>query len=60
MAKNLKTREASTFARNPEILTLAPSAAKDAVRHNLAIPLQVYGYGDVTVDLRFDGQAQAK
>ena len=29
---------------------------KDAIRQNLAIPLQVAGYGDVTVTVRFDGE----
>lgn len=48
--------KASTFARNPEIIALARSAAKEAIRQNLAIPMQVAGYGDVTVDVRFDGQ----
>ncbi len=50
-------RKASTFARNPQILALARDAAKAAVRQNLAIPMQVAGYGDVTVEVRFDGQA---
>ncbi|MEO1921145.1 MAG: hypothetical protein COW16_12385 [Sphingomonadales bacterium CG12_big_fil_rev_8_21_14_0_65_65_10] len=50
-------RKASTFARNPEILALARNAAKQAVRQNLAIPMQVAGYGDVTVDVRFDGDS---
>ncbi|MEO6388338.1 MAG: DUF4230 domain-containing protein [Croceibacterium sp.] len=49
-------RKASTFAQNPEILRLARNAAKDAIRQNLAIPLQVAGYGDVTVNVRFDGE----
>ncbi|MFN2099853.1 DUF4230 domain-containing protein [Altererythrobacter sp. MF3-039] len=49
-------RKAAEFAKNPEVLTLARQAAKDAVRQNLAIPLQVAGYGDVTVDVRFDGE----
>ena len=50
-------RKAAQFAKNPEILGLARNAAKEAVRQNLAIPLQVAGYGDVTVDVRFAGQA---
>merc|ERR1712173_155471 len=49
-------RKASAFAKNPEILALARQAAKDAVRQNLAIPLQIAGYGDVTVAVRFDGE----
>jgi hypothetical protein len=47
---------ARTFARNPEILALARGAARQAVRQNLAIPLQVAGYGNVTVNVRFDGE----
>lgn len=50
-------RKASAFARNPQILALARTAAKEAVRQNLAIPMQVAGYGDVSVEVRFDGQA---
>ena len=49
-------RRAVTFAQNPEILALARQGAKDAVRQNLAIPMQVAGYGDVTVRVRFDGE----
>ncbi|MBD3730673.1 MAG: DUF4230 domain-containing protein [Sphingomonadales bacterium] len=49
-------RKAATFAQNPEILALARQAARDAIRQNLAIPLQVAGYGDVTVNVRFDGE----
>ena len=50
-------RKAAAFAKNPEVLALARQAAKDAVRQNLAIPLQIAGYGDVTVAVRFDGEA---
>jgi hypothetical protein len=35
---------------------LARSAAKDAIRQNLAIPLEVAGFGEVTVNVRFDGE----
>lgn len=51
-------KKAATFAKNPEVLTLARTAAKDAIRQNLAIPLQVAGYGDVTVNVRFDGEKE--
>ena len=51
-------RKAAAFAKNPEVLALARQAAKDAVRQNLTIPLQMAGYGDVTVDVRFDGEPQ--
>jgi len=49
-------RNAITFAQNPEVLNLARGAAKDAIRQNLAIPLQVAGYGDVRVNVRFEGE----
>ncbi len=49
-------RKASAFAKNPEILTLARQAAREAVRQNLTIPLQVAGYGDVMVDVRFEDE----
>ena len=51
-------RKAAEFAKNPEVLALARQAAKDAVRQNLAIPLAVAGYGNVTVNVRFDGEKQ--
>lgn len=47
---------AASFARNPQILSLARKAAGEAIRQNLAIPLEVAGYGDVTVNVRFEGQ----
>ena len=51
-------RKAAEFAKNPEVLALARQAAKDAARQNLAIPLEVAGYGNVTVNVRFDGEKQ--
>ncbi len=42
-------------AANPVLLGLARSAAKDAIRQNLAIPLQVAGFGDVKVSVPIDG-----
>ncbi len=51
-------RAASEQAAQPVLMTLARSAAKDAVRQNLAIPLQVAGYGDVTVAVAFDGEKE--
>jgi Protein of unknown function (DUF4230) len=55
----LAERQAAEQARNPVLLDLAKSAAKDAVRQNLEIPLQVAGYKDVTVTVRFDGEPAA-
>ncbi|TMM47362.1 DUF4230 domain-containing protein [Qipengyuania marisflavi] len=49
-------RKATAFAKNPQVMALARSAAKAAIRQNLTIPLQVAGYGDVTVNVRFDGE----
>lgn len=49
----LAERRAREFAQNPEVMTLARSAARDAVRQNLAIPLQVAGFGEVDVRVRF-------
>lgn len=50
-------RKASEFAKNPEILALARQSAREAVRQNLAIPMEIAGYGDVTVDVRFEGES---
>jgi len=52
----LAEQQATTNAANPVLMNLARAAAKDAIRQNLAIPLQVAGYGDVTVRVRFDGE----
>ena len=49
----MQAREA---ASNPVLMDLARNAAKDAIRQNLAIPLQAAGYGNVTVVVRFDGE----
>lgn len=46
-------RKALAFARNHQVMGLARNAAKDAIRQNLTIPLQVAGYGDVAVNVRF-------
>lgn len=50
---------AASFAKNPQILAMARKAARQAIRQNLAIPLEVAGYGDVTVNVRFAGQGPA-
>ena len=52
----LAAQQATKAAANPVLMGLARGAAKDAIRQNLAIPLQVAGYGDVTVRVRFDGE----
>ena len=53
----LAERQAQAQAANPVLMGLARTAAKDAIRQNLAIPLEVAGFGDVTVNVRFDGEA---
>ncbi|MCW1382291.1 DUF4230 domain-containing protein [Novosphingobium sp. KCTC 2891] len=52
----LAERLAVEQAANPVLMSLARGAAKDAIRQNLAIPLQVAGYGDVKVVVSFDGE----
>ncbi|MGB3377622.1 MAG: DUF4230 domain-containing protein [Allopontixanthobacter sediminis] len=52
----LAEQQAVKQAVNPVLMEIARGAAKDAIRQNLAIPLQVAGYGDVTVNVRFDGE----
>ena len=53
----LAEQQAAQQAANPVLLDLAKGAARDAIRQNLAIPLEVAGYGAVTVSVRFDGEA---
>jgi len=53
----LAERQAQEQAANPVLMGLARSAAKDAIRQNLAIPLEVAGFGEVTVNVAFDGEA---
>ncbi|HUQ14198.1 MAG TPA: DUF4230 domain-containing protein [Novosphingobium sp.] len=52
----LAEQQATKNAANPVLMNLARAAAKDAIRQNLAIPMQVAGFGDVTVRVRFDGE----
>lgn len=54
----LAERLAREQAANPVLMGLARSAAKDAVRQNLAIPLQVAGFGTVTVTVSIDGETK--
>ncbi|VWX54828.1 DUF4230 domain-containing protein [Novosphingobium sp. 9U] len=56
----LAEQQATQQASNPVLMNLARSAAKDAIRQNLAIPLQVAGFGDVTVNAHFEGEAPPK
>ena len=54
----LAEQQAVQQAANPVLMDLARSAAREAISQNLSIPLQVAGYGDVKVNVRFDGEAQ--
>jgi hypothetical protein len=53
----LAEQQAVEQAANPVLMGLARTAAKEAIRQNLAIPLEVAGFGEVTVNVRFDGEA---
>lgn len=55
----LAERQAVEQATNPVLMNLARQAAVTAVRQNLAIPLEVAGFGEVTVNVRFDGEPMA-
>jgi Protein of unknown function (DUF4230) len=50
--------QAAEQAANPVLMNLARAAAKDAVRQNIAIPLEVAGFGDISVTVRFDGEKE--
>lgn len=52
LAEQVAVRQAA----NPVLMDLARAAARSAVSQNIAIPLQVAGYGDVKVTVRFDGE----
>ncbi len=52
----LAEQQAMAQAANPVLMGLARSAAKDAIRQNLAIPLQVAGFGDVKLSVSIDGE----
>lgn len=52
-------RKAATFAKNPQVLAMARQAAKEAIRQNLAIPLQVAGHEDAKISVRFEGERPA-
>lgn len=54
----LAQQQAVAQARNPVLLDLARSAARQAVAQNLSIPLHVAGYDQVEVTVRFDGEKE--
>lgn len=50
----LAEQQAMEGAANPTLMTLARDAGRSAVAQNLAIPLQVAGFGDVKVVVTYD------
>jgi hypothetical protein len=52
----LAEQQARQQAANPVLVNLARTAAREAIRQNLSIPLEVAGYGKVNVEVRFDGE----
>lgn len=52
----LAEQQAMEAAANPVLMKLAQEAGRTAVRQNLAIPLHVAGFGDVKVNVRYDGE----
>jgi hypothetical protein len=56
----LAEQQAQQQAANPVLMDLARQAARTAVTQNLAIPLQVAGFGNVEVTVRFDGERAAQ
>lgn len=53
-------KQAVQQAANPVLLDLARSSARDTIRQNLTIPLEIAGYENVTVIVRFDGEKEAR
>jgi hypothetical protein len=53
----LAEQQAVRQAANPVLMDLARAAARQAIGQNLAIPLRVAGYGEVKVEVHFDGEA---
>nr|WP_221773803.1 DUF4230 domain-containing protein [Novosphingobium piscinae] len=52
----LAETQAARGAANPALMTLARTAAREALRQNLTVPLQVAGYRAATITVRFDGE----
>lgn len=43
-------------ALNPQLVALARSAAREAMLHNVTLPMRAAGYDQLTVDIRFAGE----
>ncbi len=56
----LAEEQAMHQAASPVLMKLARDAGRTAVTQNLAIPLQVAGFGDVEVTVRYDDDPPAK
>lgn len=53
-------RIAAEQARNPDLLQLARSAAREAVSTNVAAPLQAAGFATVKIVVTFDGEPEPR
>ncbi|HOB14186.1 MAG TPA: DUF4230 domain-containing protein [Novosphingobium sp.] len=56
----LAERQAAEQAAQPALMELARGSARQAVAQNLAVPLQVAGYGKVRVTVRFEGEKEVQ
>lgn len=56
----LAERQAAEQAAQPALMELARGSARQAVAQNLAVPLQVAGYGEVRVTVRFEGEKEVQ
>lgn len=50
----IAAEKARAFAKNEQMLALARDSAKNAVRQNLAVPLQVAGFKEARIEVSFD------
>lgn len=55
----LAESQAARGAANPALMTLARSAAREALQQNLTLPLRTAGHAGATVTVRFDGEPAA-
>ena len=62
LSANFKGADAELVrqARNPQLVQMARSSAKEALEQTLAFPLKVAGFDNATVEVHFNGEATAK
>lgn len=56
----LAERLATEQAGNATLMSLARDAAREAVRQNLAVPLQMAGFAKATIDVKFNGETSSR